>query len=54
MPSALKSAVERGVCQMPSLIRQESHAWAGNQNQRGEGKEVLNKTSEGSQTNWSG
>lgn len=54
MLSALKSAGQRGVCQIPSLTWWDSHAWAGNQSQRRGGKEVLNKTSEGSQTNWSG
>lgn len=54
MPSALKFAGQREVCQMPSLIWWDSHAWAGNQNQRGGRKEILNNTSEGSHTNWSG
>lgn len=54
MPSAPKSAGQKGVCQMPSLTWWDSHAWAGNQNQRAGGKEILNKTSERSQTNWSG
>lgn len=54
MLSARISAGQTGICQMPSLTWWDTHAWAGNQNQRGGGKEILNKTSEESQTNRSG